>query len=449
MEILIIALEIIVAFGIVILFHELGHFALAKINGVAVPEFALGMGPEIIGINYHGTRYKLCLFPIGGYVKMIGEDDNEGLENSVPRSRNFRYKHPLQKISIIFAGPFMNYILAILMFAAVSFFWGIDNPVKVPLDITSSNVIVDFVDPRKPAGAAGLKPGDTILAVNGNTITQPKDFTDIIHKSSGRKVNLTIKHKGQIRNLTVTPKMNTVEKHGQIGVVLGTPIPRRIDSIQKGSLASAAGLRKGDIILDFDGESFTGSTYNMYTPTTTITYYREKSGTRKTITLDGAPGKNTGITLTPLVKKISLPSALARGARQSVDTVTATAYSLYLVFTAKVSGDDVAGPVGIVQYASTFAKRGLRDLILFFAFISVSLGVINLFPFPALDGSRIVFHIWEAIIGKALDPRKEGIIHYVGFCILMAMIALFTYRDISLLIKPHLHDILSTLSQKI
>jgi regulator of sigma E protease len=517
-----IAVEIVFAFGLVILFHELGHFVVAKLNGVEAPEFSFGMGPEIVGVNWRGTRYKICLFPIGGYVRMVGEEDDETLEANVPRERNFRYKTPLQKISIVFAGPFMNVVLAIAMFAMIFMVWGIPRSLPIPEDGISKSVDVVFVDPRLSAAKAGLRTGDVVLSVDGRSFKDKIEMEGYIQTSGKKTVRLEVLRNTRKIELSVKPKYQSGErgkigatlykaddkrspgggkyvavegvfagdpaekagmkagdvilavdgekitdtneviryikshadkkitfkidrggknlevamkpesrKSGDIGAVFDYPAPREVTSVVAGSPASAAGLKKGDVILDFNGANFEGADYAMPAKSVELHIYRANAAPAAVV-VSGKAGEPIGAGLLPTVERVGLFKALWYGTQRSFGMVAMIYYSIVGMIRRDVSTDGLGGPVAIVQYASSFARQGIKELISFFGAISITLAVMNLFPFPALDGSRIVFHAIEAIRRKPLDPHREGLIHYVGFCILIAFIILITIRDVRL-----------------
>lgn len=519
---LVIIIEIVFAFGLVIFFHELGHFIVAKMNGVEAPDFSLGMGPEVAGFDYRGTHYKLSLFPIGGYVRMVGEEEDEQLEVNVPRERNFRYKTPLQKIAIIFAGPFMNMVLAVLLFASISMIWGLPRDLPVPPDKISNSAFVVVLDPRLAAARAGMKVGDVILSIDGKTFTDKSETESYIQTSGGNVLDIKVLRGAREIDLKVKPKYQkgkrgkigaklagTVEtkpsgtekrvivvsvlsgspadkaglksgdaiisvgekktaevkeivryiearsgqeiafeivrgdrkleiiikpepkKMGEIGVYLDNPVPRLVTAVEKGSPAAAAGLKKGDVILDFQGASFEKSDYSLPAKSVVLLVYRRDAATEK-VTVNGAAGAQLGAELMPPYRRVDPFSAVWFGMRQSVAITAAMYDGIMGMIRHEISADGVGGPVAIYQYATTFARQGLRELIGFFGMISITLALINLFPFPALDGSRIVFHAWEAVWRKPLDPKREGLIHYVGFCILIALIIFITFRDIRL-----------------
>ncbi|HOC91835.1 MAG TPA: RIP metalloprotease RseP [bacterium] len=520
-----IAAQIIIAFGLVILFHELGHFIMAKKHGVEVPEFAFGMGPELFGFDFRGTRYKLCLFPIGGYIKMVGEDDDgEDAEAAgVPRTANFRHKTPLQKISIIFAGPFMNLILAVLLFGSVYMIWGIPREMPDTGGNLSNSAVAAFVDPRKPAGKAGMKKDDIIVSVNGSAVTDPRNAETLLMNSTEKPARVIARREGKEVTLKIAPNVK-LEKRGKIGagldnpvavsqgeytkglpvgfvtegmpadkagikkgdiilaldgdpvesrqgmikyiesklgsnvridvlrddervefkmipekhrwndsgVILMNPSPRLVADVKEGSIAAQAGFRSGDVILDFGGAQFMGDKYSLAASQMAFLVYR--GGEVISLAASGAAGNDIGVVLESVSQRVNPVSAVWLGAKQSAVSVVMILDGIVGLIRMKVSADDVAGPVGIIQYAGVFARQGFSDLVHFFGVISVCLGVINLFPFPALDGSRIVFHTWEAIIRRPLDSRREGLIHTVGFAILISLILVVTYRDIRIII---------------
>jgi regulator of sigma E protease len=224
------------------------------------------------------------------------------------------------------------------------------------------------------------------------------------------------------------------EKHrwNDTGVILLNPSPRLVADVKKGSIADQAGFRKGDVILDFGGASFLGDKYSLAASRMEFLVYR--GGEMISLAAAGSAGKELGVVLESVSQRVNPVSAVWLGAKQSAVSVVMILDGIVGLIRMKVSADDVAGPVGIIQYAGVFARQGFSDLVHFFGVISVCLGVINLFPFPALDGSRIVFHTWEAVIRRPLDPRREGLIHTVGFAILISLILVVTYRDIRLII---------------
>ena len=189
----------ILAFGLLIIVHELGHFILAKINGVKVEEFSIGMGPKIFSIDGKETKYSLGILPIGGYVKMLGEDED------VSDEKSFSSKSPLRRITIILAGAFMNLILAIILFTAYLNHFGYALP-----KVTS---VMD----KSPAYEAGIKPGDQFKEVNGSKVFTSDDISFAISLAKGQPVNLEVDRNGELLNFNVKPSYNEKEKRDMIG----------------------------------------------------------------------------------------------------------------------------------------------------------------------------------------------------------------------------------------
>lgn len=198
--ILIYILGAILAFSVLVIVHELGHFTLAKLNGVKVEEFSLGMGPKLFSIKGKETEYLIKALPIGGYVKMLGE------EEKVSDARSFSSKSPVQKLSIIAAGPLMNFILAIALYAIIGSVRGFAIPV------------VDKVDENKPAYTAGIAKGDKIIAVNNKKISTWDDFFTQVYMANGSKLNIKLQRNEEIKSIDVVPVKDPVENRYIVGI---------------------------------------------------------------------------------------------------------------------------------------------------------------------------------------------------------------------------------------
>lgn len=338
---IIIALIII---AILILFHELGHFIAARRIGIPVHEFSLGFGYKILSTKKGETEYSLRLIPLGGFVRMAGEEPGD-MENP----DGFNTRKPWEKMLVSFAGPFMNFVLAALIFIYTFAVIGLAQPLN---DAVIGEVIKD-----KPAYQAGLKAGDQILAVNDQKISTWNQFVETIQKNpAGKALQLTISRNEETKVLNMTP-------------------------------------------VESNGKSIVG----VYSK---VTFERQ--------------GILTSIKL---------------GFVQTYQMTVAMLNGLGMLFTGGVSTADLAGPVGITNMVGEAARSGLVYLLSFTAFLSINLGILNLLPIPALDGSRIVFAMVEAIRRKPMDPEREGFIHWVGFLFLMSLILFVTYNDIVKLIK--------------
>lgn len=439
-DILYLAVVITFSFGILILFHEFGHFVVAKLSGVEAPEFAFGMGPELFGFNAGGTRYKLCAFPIGGYVKMVGEDEADPTETmNVPPEKNFQYKSAPTKIGIIFAGPFMNIVLGFILFTSIFLFWGVVRNVEA--DQASETVIVDFVDPWKPAGKAGFKYNDIILSADGEKITSSGGFIEHIKNNENKKVKVKILRGEKQLLLEVVPKYNLLIQRPTIGAHLRSPAPREIKSVKKNTPAWNAGLRKGDIILDFGGRDFQEEAYRFAGSVKLLRYEPEKPGPETVTVAAPAEGGEAGLgaVFYPIRTKPGVIKSVVFGAESSFTNMMFVGMVVKWLVTdrekRKLVVKEAAGPIGIIQYLISFFRTDIQTFLYFLGFISVNLALINLIPFPALDGSRIVIHLLEGIIRRPLDQHRVGIVHYIGFIVLISLIILISYRDVLRIIR--------------
>lgn len=324
----------ILAFSILIIIHELGHFTLAKLNNVKVEEFSLGMGPKIVSRQGKETNYMIKAFPIGGYVKMLGEQD----ESEDPRA--FNNKSSLQKLSIIIAGPIMNLLLGILLFAVIASSKGYAAP------------IVSSLVPAQPAQSAGLQTGDELLKVDGSKILTWEDFVTKIYTSNGKTLQVTYSRNNVVSTVDITP------------------------------------------VLD--------SELNRYV---------------------------VGIYPTPVTSPNLLQSA-RYGFVETWSLTKQTFSFLGTLVTGKASMNDFGGPITIIKYTGEAAKAGILVLINFAAYISIQLAIFNIIPFPALDGGYIFLYLFEIITGKKVDENKVGLINYIGFALLMALMILVTIKDI-------------------
>lgn len=326
--------------AILILAHEWGHFLAARKIGIPVHEFSLGFGPKLISTSRNGVEYSLRIVPIGGFVRMAGEESED-----LDHPDGFMRRSPLEKILVSFAGPFMNFVLAFLIFITAFAVIGIPENTNEP--------IIGKVISGKPAELAGLKPGDRILSVNGQQVQTWEEFARFTDANESRALQINIKRGEEVSILEVTPAK--IDISGNIGIgVLNSVKYHRFGIVESVSMGVQKTFQMTVELLSYLGHALTG------------------------------------------------------GASMS----------------------DVAGPVGITRMVGEFASVGLVFLMIFAAFLSINLGIMNLLPIPALDGSKIVFALVEMVRRKPLEPEKEGFIHMIGFILLMVLMVVITYHDI-------------------
>ncbi|MTI82235.1 MAG: RIP metalloprotease RseP [Firmicutes bacterium] len=337
-------------FGILIFFHELGHFMVAKSVGIQVHEFSLGFGPKIFGFKRGDTDYNLRIFPLGGFVRMAGMDPGEDEEEPDYDDENgFNSKTVGQRAGVIAAGPIMNFALAAVLLAVV---FMINGAPEVTTHV--GDVVKD-----SPAYEAGIKSGDRITAVNGEPVDEWTEMVTEVNKNAGNEMSVTVERDGAERKLVLTPEKSE------------------------------------------DGRYIIG--------------------------IQNDPDKVT-------VKDINLLEALWKGTQTTYQVTV-----LIITFVGKMivqqAPMDLGGPVRVVAEIGNAAQVGIFNLLQLAAFLSINLGLFNLFPIPALDGSRLVFLGWEKIAGKPVDPAKEGFIHMIGFGLLLLLMVFITYNDILNLVK--------------
>jgi len=321
-----------IIFGILVIFHELGHFSAAKLFGVKVEEFAVGMGPKILGGKKGETIYSLRLIPMGGFCKMLGEDEN----NTDERSLN--NKGVLERGAIFIAGSFMNIVLAILLFAIV--FYTIGTPTTE----------IAEVEEDYPAYVSGLRPGDRIITINDEEISDYGQIESIITKNGENALSIGYERDGVIGQLKIQPKYDETLGRYRIGI---RPSSER-----------------------------------------------------------------------------SFVFSISASVEQSIFITKSILEILGRLFTGRGDVNNLVGPVGIIAIVGETARNGLLPILLLAGQISLNLGIFNLLPIPALDGSRLMFLAIEAIRGKPINPEKEGLFHFVGFVLLILLAVFIGYRDV-------------------
>lgn len=324
-------ISFIIVFGVIVIFHEGGHFALAKLNGIKVNEFSVGFGPKVYSKKKGETDYSIRAFPVGGFVKMDGEDEIS--ENP----RGFSNQGPIKRLSVIVAGPLMNFVLAVLLLSIISFNMGIPTT-------TIAEVFVG-----KPASMSGILPGDEIKIINDMEIESWSDVSSAIG-SSENDIYITVDRNENILDFHIIPIVEEETNRKIVGIV-------------------------------------------------------------------------------PTVEK-SLFKSISAGWNQ----MTFIVKSIFGFLGDMISGNqlegEVIGPVGIVGIIGEAANTGIMSLLFIAAYLSINLGIINLLPFPALDGGRLIFIILEIVRGKPVPAEKEGFVHFIGFVILMGLMMLILFKDI-------------------
>jgi len=349
---------------IVVFFHELGHFLVARWAGVKVLTFSLGFGPELAGFNdRHGTRWKISAIPLGGYVKFLGDESEastpsaETLANMTEEERagSFHHKKVGPRSAIVAAGPIANFILAIVIFTCLFTFFG--KP--------STTARVDKVEVGSAAAAAGFQVGDIVIAIDGAKIDSFNDMQRIVGTNAGDKMTFTVKRGQDTVTLTGTPQLREV-KDG-------------FGNVQRLGVLG--------------------------------------------ITHQNAPGDvNT--------ERVDPATAFWLGIKETWFVIDRTLSYIGGIFTGREAADQIGGPLRIAQISGQVATLGLIPLIQLAAVLSISIGLLNLFPVPLLDGSHLLFYAVEAVRGRPLSERAQEVGFRIGLALVLMLMVFATYHDI-------------------
>lgn len=418
----------VIIFSAIILIHELGHFLLAKKNGIIVTEFSLGMGPRLLSTVKGGTRYSLKLLPIGGSCAMLGEDT---AEEDIPGTFN---RAPVWgRISVVAAGPVFNFILAFILSVIITGFVGYD-----PAQIMT-------VESGSTAEKAGIREGDIITEYNGYHIDVARDLYVYTYLNQLREepVTVTVDRNGEELTFTFMPD---VDVRYLLGFNRSDADSMKVESLIEGMPLEEAGLQPGDVITSVDGvPTPDGAAYAEYLEENPlsdqpveITY--ERNGTEYSVEITPreyrTPGLgfsyNTGYT------EAQGFEVLKYAALDVKYMIRTTLLSLKELVTGGLGMDDLSGPVGVVDAIGT-AYEETKDegtvimwmnLLNMAVLLSANLGVMNLLPLPALDGGRLVFLLLEAVRRRPVNREVEGMVHFAGLMLLMVLMVVVMYNDI-------------------
>ena len=424
----------ILVFGVIILVHELGHFFAARKVGILVEEFAIGMGPKIFSVTKGDTMYSLRIIPLGGFCKMLGEDEGNF------DSRSFNSKTVGQRAFTLIMGVVLNLVLAFVLFTLLALFFGYDTP-----EISS------FL-PNSHAEASELQPGDVITRVGNSRILTAGHLAMAFHDAGSRPVEIRARRGRETFTTTVAPTQ--LPQRYLLGVTLAGG---QNDTLISGfsmnnSPAEAAGLLPGDVITQIDNfrisvlADLASALSEIGGNPATIQVMRGESTFTTTITPVLSPGAyNMGIFFRRhggfydnSIPMGNILGHFANGFLQILFWVELTVIGLIRLFTFRLSPEEIGGPIMIVAvmneaYTVTIAQgisTAIRTMATYMAIISANLGVMNLLPIPALDGGRLVFLGIEKIRRKPLPPEREGLVHLIGFAALIGFAVFIAFNDI-------------------
>ena len=437
----------IVLVGIMVIVHEFGHFAVAKLCGVRVEAFSVGFGPRLFGIKYGDTDYKVCLLPLGGYVKMTGETPdqitgptNEGLADDPGAFTS----HPRwQRMLIGVAGPFANFVLA---FVVMVFYFGWINEVPYVRPTT-----IEWVNPTSPAAQAGIKPGDTVLKFGSLTDPDLEKVLDASDKDAGKSVAVTVQRNGQTISTTL-PVQNEADDAGVALPNTGLYFhyvngPIQVDQTLSDSPAAKAGMQAGDQIVAVDG-------YPFHTLDPLLEYLREGQGKPIALTIRRNnqtlpqplivhPEKQTAgwrlgfMAMQPnepkmILRPMKFGDAVAASRDYCVDASTMIIQVLHKLITRQASMKELSGPVGIARVAGQAAETHYwSPKFSLAAGISLNLGILNLLPFPILDGGLILLLMIESALRHDISLVVKERIFQAAFVVLVMFFVYVSFNDVA------------------
>jgi regulator of sigma E protease len=349
---------------IVVFFHELGHFLVARWCGIKVLVFSLGFGPEIFGFNdRHGTRWKISAVPLGGYVKFFGDDNAASTPDSAAiatmteaeKKDSFVHQAVPSRAAVVAAGPLANFVLAVVIFAGVFMVIGKQT----------ATARVDAVQPGSAAETAGFQPGDLVLSIDGDKIESFTDMQRIVSVSSGEPLKIVVERKGREVELSATPRLRELKDN------FG-------NTHRLGVLGISRSMADGDI---------------------------------KT-------------------EKVGPLRAVVMGVQETWYVIDRTLSYIGGVFTGREAADQLGGPIRIAQVSGEVASAGFAALIHLTAVLSVSIGLLNLFPIPLLDGGHLLFYGIEAARGRPLSERAQEVGFRIGLAIVVMLMIFATFNDI-------------------
>jgi regulator of sigma E protease len=350
--------------SLVVFFHELGHFLIARWCGVRILVFSIGFGPEIVGFNdRYGTRWKISLIPLGGFVKFFGDENAASAPDTArlasmdaqERAKSFIFQPVIKRAAIVVAGPLANFLLAIVIFAAVFMLYG--------KQIMSARV--DAVQPDSVAAVAGFQPGDLVVAIDGRPIDSFAEMQRVVSASAGEQLDLTVERDGKQIVLSATPTLKEVKDN--------------FGNVQRiGILGISRSMAAEDLKLH-----------------------------------PVAPAR-----------------AILMSLQETWSVVDRTMRYLGGVIAGREAANQLGGPIRIAQMSGQVASFGFVPLIELAAVLSVSIGLLNLFPIPLLDGGHLLFYLIEGIRGRPLSDRAQEVGFRIGLAIVLMLMIFATFNDI-------------------
>jgi regulator of sigma E protease len=418
--------------GVLVFVHELGHFLAAKRVGIRVLKFQLGFNPTVVSVRRGDTEYGIGALPLGGYVKMAGDNPDEELTG---RADEFLAKTKWERFQVLIMGPAMNLVLAFVL-TAIVLYQGVDMPAFL-----DQPVVIGAVQPESPALRAGVQPGDRIIAVADHTVDTWEQFSIAIGSRPNREVSLTLLRDGVQQRKTVTPIVLPSQSRFEIGDIGVMPnVHPRIPTLVAGDPAEKGGIKPGDIVTAVDGNPIISSSQLKEAiakrPNQAIAFSVIRAGSPLTVHLTSTQHGTTGwigITIQDETKSIrpGAVEAVVMSAQKNVEYAGLIFQTVWGLLTRETSPKQLMGPVAIAQMSGEAASLSWIALLSLMASLSLNLGILNLLPIPVLDGGHIFIMALEGLARRDFSKTVKEKMLLAGFVALMMLMAAVIYNDLT------------------
>ena len=423
--------------------HELGHFLAARRCGVIVEKFSIGFGKKIFGTTSGGTEFIVAAIPLGGYVKMKGEE----LDEETDQEGSFSAASPQDRLLIAFAGPLFNILFALAIYIFMYM-----------VGVEALSPVIGTVKENSPALKAKLRTGDQIIAINSKPIRFWDELQNQVYHSPGRELNFQVQRQsGEIADVKITPLAEEIKDlfgdTKRVGLIGITPLVNTVTYIKKGSAAEKAGLQLDDRIVAVGETSIFGWSdlrpAAIEKPREPLIFNIWRNGTKILVPLTPTPKKvkdkngteleigeiGIGMSGRLVLEQYGLFGAITRSIKETWRMISLIAISVQKMIFGSIPADQIGGPILIFQIYGEQAEQGFNEFIRLTALLSINLGLINLLPIPVLDGGHIFFFLIELIKGRPVSEQNRERAQQVGLFMLISLMVFAFYNDIMRIIN--------------